>query len=312
MRLFKFRLPKYLLKRNQWRQARPRPCSGPAFFYACLLFIFLFGPSTIWAEPDPDFEPIIKKLIRSGLERDWVTRVFNQPCAVLDHDVLVLRLTVRESKINYGRFLEEEWIVKSRNFIQNYAEVFQKAQQEFEVPPEIIAAVLLLETKLGQYTGRFPVLSTLASHAAAGRPEVAADVYRRIPKEEKARWTLDRAAKRLAERTAWSFNELRAFLTHFRPDELAACTVRGSYTGAMGLCQFQPSNLKPYGRDGNGDGIVDFFQVEDAVFSAANYLKEHGWRPGLGQNQKIRVLRRYNNSEPYARTILEAARRIKP
>jgi len=301
--------------RNTHRNKPRRPPGhGPVFFHVLpwIIIFFLFGPPTVCADPDPNFRPIINKLVHSGLDRDWVERVFDQPCAVLDHDVLLFRLTIRESKINYDQFLEDEWIIKSRNFLEKYAEVFTKAQNEFEVPPEVVVAVLLLETKLGQYTGRFSVLSTLASHAVAGRPEVAAAVFQNLPKAEKARWTLDRAAKRLAERTAWSFNELRAFLHYLRPNGPAPCTVRGSYTGAMGLCQFQPSNLEPYGRDGDGDGIVDLFQVEDAVCSAAYYLKEHGWRPGLNQKQKIRVLGRYNNSEPYARTVLEAARRIKP
>jgi membrane-bound lytic murein transglycosylase B len=41
--------------------------------------------------------------------------------------------------------------------------------------------------------------------------------------------------------------------------------------------QFLPSTWKHYGVDGNGDGVADITNVNDAIFSAANYLKACGY-----------------------------------
>ncbi len=175
-----------------------------------------------------------------------------------------------------------------------------------------MVAILLLETKLGQYTGKFHTVSTLATHAAAGQAALAAEVYRRLPAEEKKHWTPESAARRLADREKWSLGELKALLKFSRQSGIDPCSLYGSYTGAIGLSQFQPSNIEPYGRDGDLDGKVDLFRAEDAVFSTAHYLSRHGWRPGMNEEQQITVLKRYNQSTPYARTILDVAGRLKP
>lgn len=49
-----------------------------------------------------------------------------------------------------------------------------------------------------------------------------------------------------------------------------------SYAGAVGPMQFLPSTFRSYAVDGNGDGRTDITNVEDAIFSAAKYLKACG------------------------------------
>ena len=79
----------------------------------------------------------------------------------------------------------------------------------------------------------------------------------------------------------------------------------------MGLCQFMPSNISRYGVDGNADGVIDLFTVDDAVASLSNYLRRNGWRSGLSVTQQTRVLRTYNAMDIYAHTILALARTIR-
>jgi membrane-bound lytic murein transglycosylase B len=81
--------------------------------------------------------------------------------------------------------------------------------------------------------------------------------------------------------------------------------------GAMGLCQFMPSSIEPYGADGNDDGVIDFFLVDDAVASLSNYLQKNGWKPGLSRAARHTVLRRYNRQDMYANTILGLADMIR-
>jgi membrane-bound lytic murein transglycosylase B len=52
---------------------------------------------------------------------------------------------------------------------------------------------------------------------------------------------------------------------------------------------------------------VDLFNADDAIFSIGNYLKRFGWKKGLPEEEKKKVLRRYNNSGLYVDTVLAAA-----
>lgn len=54
-------------------------------------------------------------------------------------------------------------------------------------------------------------------------------------------------------------------------------TLRANPSGATGPMQFIPSTWRRHGVDGNGDGIADIGNVEDAIFSAAAYLKACGY-----------------------------------
>ena len=53
-----------------------------------------------------------------------------------------------------------------------------------------------------------------------------------------------------------------------------------SSAGAVGWMQFIPDTWLRWGTDGDGDGIVDPWDPEDAVFAAARYLAASGGRPG--------------------------------
>jgi peptidoglycan LD-endopeptidase LytH len=61
-----------------------------------------------------------------------------------------------------------------------------------------------------------------------------------------------------------------------------------------------------YGVDANGDGKADPFQIEDAVFSAANYLAQNGAADG----EMEQAVFAYNHSEQYVQDVLYYADRF--
>ena len=61
-----------------------------------------------------------------------------------------------------------------------------------------------------------------------------------------------------------------------------------------------------YGVDANGDGIADPWNLEDAIFSAANYLAKNGASEG---NYKKAVFA-YNHSDEYVEEVLYYAKRF--
>ena len=55
--------------------------------------------------------------------------------------------------------------------------------------------------------------------------------------------------------------------------------MTGSWAGAVGQCQFMPSNVRRLGVDFDGDGRVNVWDsLPDVFASIANFLSRNGWR----------------------------------
>ncbi len=85
---------------------------------------------------------------------------------------------------------------------------------------------------------------------------------------------------------------------HWDPNQ-----VYGSHRGAIGPFQFMPETWVRYAVDGNSDGRKDPFNVEDATYSAANYLLRRG---GLDDLQK--AIWHYNQDNRYVSRVMRYLR----
>jgi hypothetical protein len=64
----------------------------------------------------------------------------------------------------------------------------------------------------------------------------------------------------------------------------------GSWAGAMGQPQFIPSSFLRWAVDFDRDGRRDLWtSVPDVLASIANYLREHGWQPGVPWGYEVIV-----------------------
>ncbi len=82
--------------------------------------------------------------------------------------------------------------------------------------------------------------------------------------------------------------------------------TKGAKHGELGHTQFLPGNALEFGVDGNGDGVVNFYDLADALASTANYLRKHGWKPGKGYQQgqaNYRVLKEWNAATVYQQSL---------
>ncbi|PRY25914.1 transglycosylase protein with SLT domain [Aliiruegeria haliotis] len=80
----------------------------------------------------------------------------------------------------------------------------------------------------------------------------------------------------------------------------------GAKHGELGHTQFLPGNALRYGRDGNGDGRVDFNNQSDALSSTANYLRQKGWKPGQSYQpgtHNFNVLKQWNAASVYQKSL---------
>ncbi|MCZ4351771.1 lytic murein transglycosylase [Roseovarius aestuarii] len=89
--------------------------------------------------------------------------------------------------------------------------------------------------------------------------------------------------------------------------------TKGAKHGELGHTQFLPGNALRYGVDANGDGRVDFYNQADALASTANFLRQKGWKPGVGYAEgqaNFAVIKQWNAAGVYQKAIAIMAARI--
>lgn len=291
-----------------------RLCRLKAWFaVAAWAFIWFCAAHPAWASLSKQFQPfgpLQERLVDEGFDKSFIHALYARPEAVFDHKGITAYFSHRESTLNYDQFLSKKSLGKATAYLKTHSNTLNQVRQRYGVDGEVVTAILLVESRLGAYIGTHPVLNTLSNMAALKDPSTRDMVWDRFVKE-KASQPKDSFDKWAARKSEWAFGELKAYLKYVNEQNLDAFSMKGSYAGALGFAQFVPSSVLKFGKDGNQDGHVNLYQHGDAIESVANYLKQHGWHPGLNRDKAFRVLLRYNNSKYYANTILDVADRLK-
>jgi len=141
----------------------------------------------------------------------------------------------------------------------------QKALDEIEarygVPAQIVTAIWGLESAYGTFRGSDPVLTSMASLAYDAR------------------------------RAEFFETQVIAALRIVQDGDTKLANLNGSWAGAMGHTQFMPGSFIDHAVDWNGDGKRDIWgdDPQDALASAAAYLKDNGWVTGQPWGVEVRL-----------------------
>ena len=218
-----------------------------------LLLSLLLVPGGAETAPGDAEQKFVQRMVeKHGFDRGEVEGILAD--ARLRQDILDRIRKPAERTLNWSQyrriFLTDKRIQEGRRFLQRNKAALERAEREFGVPPQIVTAIIGVETFYGRITGKDRVLDalyTLAFHS---------------PK-----------------RSRFFESELEKFLLLARQEGLDPRQPRGSYAGAMGLGQFMPSSYLEYAVDFDGDGHRDIWKNEtDAIGSVANYFARHGWK----------------------------------
>ena len=135
----------------------------------------------------------------------------------------------------------------------------ERAAKIYGVAPEIIVAIIGVETRYGRIMGNFGVVDALSTLAFDYPPR--AEFFR---------------------------GQLTQHFLLSREEGKNPLSMQGSYAGAMGFGQFIPSSYRAYAVDFDGDGVRDIWANKtDAIGSVANYFAEHGWRGAEGVVERV-------------------------
>lgn len=214
----------------------------------------LFGAAAHAGEAPTEKEAFAKFMEKEhGFTADYVTAMLGK--AKKSQKILDLISSPAEGKDWYEYrpiFIEQSRIKLGVEFLEENKELLEKAEKDFQVPAEIITAIIGVETKYGRIQGNDSVLdalNTLAFHYPKRAKFFAGELAEYFV---------------LAREQGWKMDE-----------------PKGSYAGAMGMGQFIPTSYRHYTVDFDGDGKINLFESKaDAIGSVANYFKVHGWRLG--------------------------------
>jgi membrane-bound lytic murein transglycosylase B len=205
----------------------------------------------------PEVQEFIAEMrIRHGFDAAPLTRQFasiRSNSAVLKAIQPTAAPELQRSWNRYSaRFLNARRLTLGWFFWQKHADTLARAEAVYGVAPEIIVAIIGVETEYGRNTGKFGVLEALSTLAFGYPPRAA--FFRR---------------------------ELEQFLLMARENETSPLDYKGSYAGAVGIPQFMPGSQRHYAVDFDGDGRVDLrHSAADAIGSVARFLNMHGWQSG--------------------------------
>lgn len=224
----------------------------------------MFGLSLAAAAQDYAWEPtaveaererfIERMVAEHGFEREELTRILGD--AQIQQSALNAISRPAERVVPWYEyreiFLNDARIEAGAAFWVEHEDRVSLVAEQYGVDPEMILAIVGIESLFGQRMGNYLVVDALSTLAFAYPP-----------------------------RASFFASELESFLQIYAEEGSGLLEVKGSYAGAMGAGQFIPSSYRAYAVDGDGDGHRNLWDNwDDILASVANYFAEHGWRAG--------------------------------
>jgi membrane-bound lytic murein transglycosylase B len=175
------------------------------------------------------------------------------------------------------RFIEPVRLKAGKNFWEQNQTFLSKVEQESGVPAEVIVSIIGIETIYGRQTGNFRVKDVLST-LAFSYPDTPNKASReQLFKDQLQELILMCWTEGGGSLPANNSNQ------GLSPSRFNNClNQNSSYAGAIGLPQFMPGSIRNFAVDGDGDGRIDLKQSpKDAIASVANFMRKHGWQPGM-------------------------------
>ncbi|MAZ45008.1 MAG: lytic murein transglycosylase B [Legionellales bacterium] len=221
-----------------------------AVLWGLLSSSVIAGPAVGLLE-DPQVQTFIDEMVdRHQFDRVVLQSIFEQ--AHVQDGILKAIASPYEAKPWYQYrplFVTDKHVQRGVEFWKAHKESLDAAEHYYGIPPEMIVAILGIETRYGSNTGNHKVLDALSTLAFKYPP-----------------------------RSKFFRQELEQFLLLVKEEDLDLFDLKGSYAGAIGAPQFIPSSYRHYAVDFSGTGHRDLFHdMDDVIGSVANYFAKHGW-----------------------------------
>lgn len=236
-----------------------------------LLLAFLFAASAAQAAPVESFGDFVRhfeaKAVAAGVSKETYRAAMDG----LTADPKVPDLVEKQPEFTtpvwdyMDKRITKDRIARGQAAMAANRALFDKLGRTTGVDPAILGAIWGIETDYGAVLSSKslirPVIRSLATLVWQRRGRLAGDEADLI------------AALKLVE------------MNHMAP-----ATLVGSWAGAIGHLQVNPSNVIAHGSDGDGDGVIDLHRsLADALATSAKFLLDLGYRPGVDWGYEVAV-----------------------
>jgi lytic murein transglycosylase len=234
-----------------------------------LLAAILFATPAAAQTPDPEarsFRAFIEQLWPLAQQKGVERATFERALSNVPYDVEVSGLSRKQPE--YGRpvgdyvnsLVAPNRIKGGQSRIAEYRALLDAVEQKYGVPAQVLVAIWGIETSFGANQGGKSVIRSLATLAF------------------------------LNYKGDFARDELLTALVILQQQHIPPERMIGSWAGAMGQPQFIPSSFLRWAVDFDRDGRRDLWtSVPDVLASIANYLREHGWQPGVPWGYEVIV-----------------------
>ncbi|MFT5660500.1 MAG: membrane-bound lytic murein transglycosylase B [Sulfurimonas sp.] len=203
----------------------------------------------------PHYEEICKKVVKKGVPvHDANLFLLSRKTEKMDlrsfklfHPDKIQKHRENEKKANN---VLVKYVPKIIAHVKKYDKVYDEAEKRYGVNREIVASILMKETKLGIIKpsfDAFEVFNTL--------------VVKVKVKTKRDKWLLNMGKSNLVSIISYCYKK------GYAPEQ---CSLPSSYAGAVGIPQFMPSSFVYI--DSYKDKVGDLTKMEDAIMSASRYL----------------------------------------
>jgi membrane-bound lytic murein transglycosylase B len=203
-----------------------------------------------------DYEDVCKKVVKHGVSYNYANKFLLSFFKTQKFDEVSWKY-LQPNKIKHHREQEKKannilvsYVPQMVANLKKYKKVYDHIELTYGVNREIVAAILLKETKLGAIKpthDAFIVFNTMVVRTKAKTP--------------REKWLLTMGKTNMSAIIEYCYK---------KGVSPAKCNLPSSYAGAIGIPQFMPNSFiyaKPY-----KGKIADLTKMEDAIVSAANFL----------------------------------------
>ncbi|MHB1111061.1 MAG: lytic murein transglycosylase [Devosia sp.] len=234
-----------------------------------LALVLLAAPA--FAQPVVSFSSFIRnfedKAVAAGVSREVYRRATEG--LTPDPNVAELVTTQPEFTTPIWDYIEKrvsaDRIARGKKAIGANQGLFEAVGQRAGVDPYVLGAIWGMETDYGAVLGNKQLIRPIIRSLAT------------LVHQRRGRLKQDEA-------------DLIAALLLVQREGLAPERLVGSWAGAIGHLQVNPSNVVAHGTDGDGDGRIDLHNsLADALATSAKFLRDLGYQPGMDWGFEVEV-----------------------
>ena len=243
----------------------------------------------------------LRKIVEESLVADELT----EKNLAFIYSPLSIKKQAEDHTSYIDKLINDETVKNGVDFFNKYNDLFCKTYAETKVEASDIIGILNWESRLGTITGEQKIIKIFAAQYFSGEKRNEELIQSGEYKKDGA-MSVEAGKKRVERLKKNAFSNFKALLIQAKEKNFDPLEVKGSWAGAIGFPQFMPASMK-FAKDGNGDGNIDLFVMEDAIVSVANYLKLHGYL----EKGSVAAFKAYNNDKIYAEGVKKYSDLIK-